>query len=218
MRQTRKETAWKKSRKFGDVKGGRKRVRLADNIFERKHSMLPPSENEETPIFIADNSSRDLYFPVTVDEIKEFLGRLPKEHTENITHIWLRKMTNKEYEKEGRFQGVFICGNGVNLIILYPFSKSLEMNFGDKKPSNKTLKWYAAFEPELIYKNGNWILNWTEDKIKRYYLEGLLLFEIGSQLDSVYRRFWSKANGKKTEDFAGDYAFCWGNELRNEAE
>lgn len=41
MKQNRKETAWKKSRKFGDVKGGRKWPKIADNIFNRKHNLLP---------------------------------------------------------------------------------------------------------------------------------------------------------------------------------
>ena len=219
MGQTRKETAWKKSRKFGDVKGGRKRPKLADNIFNRQHNFSAPSENEETPIFIVDNSSRDLYFPVSVDEIKQFLNKLPSEHTENLTHIWLRKMTNKEYEKEGSFQGCFICGSGVNLIVLYPFPTDLKMEFGNKKPSNKTLKWYSAYEPELIHSNGNWILKWTEEKIKRYYLEGLLLHEIGHQVDSVYKRYWSSSYKKqRAENYADNFAYYWGNEIRNEIE
>ena len=75
MRQTRKETAWKKSRKFGDVKGGRKRPKLADNIFSRQHNFQAPSTGEETPIFMLDNPSRDLFFPITIVEIKE-LGNI----------------------------------------------------------------------------------------------------------------------------------------------
>ncbi len=215
MKQTRKETAWKKSRKFGDVKGGRKWAKLTDNIFNRQHNFLPPSENEKTPIYIVDNSSRELYFPITVQEIKDFISKLPKEHTKNITHIWLRKMKKKDYEKEGRIQGCFICGSGVNLIVIYPFPTDLKMYFGKKKPSNKILKWYSKYEPELVQSNGEWFLKWTEDKIKRYYLEGLLLHEIGHQIDSVYQRYWS-ANYKKqkAENFADNYAYYWGNELR----
>ncbi len=219
MRQSRKETAWKKSRKFGDVKGGRKRPKLADNIFNRQHNFSTPSENEQTPIFISDNPSKDLFFPVTVEEIKEFMNKLPSEHTENITHIWLRKMTNKELKKEGSIQGCFICGGGVNLIVLYPFPNDLNMNFGTKKPPNKALKWYSAFEPELIHANGNWTLKWTEEKIKKYYLEGLLLHEIGHQMDSVYKRYWS-SNYKKqrAENFADNFAYYWGNEIRNQVD
>jgi hypothetical protein len=219
MRQTRKETAWKKSRKFGDVKGGRKWPKLADKIFNRQHNLLPPTDDEETPIFIVDNPSRDLYFPVTVEEIKEFLNKLPLEHTENLTHIWLRKMTNKEYEKDGSFQGCFICGSGVNLIVLYPFPTKLKMEFGNKKPSNKTLKWYSVYEPELIHSNGNWTLKWTEEKIKKYYLEGLLLHEIGHQMDSAYQRYWSpRYKKKRAENYADNFAYYWGNEVRNEIE
>ena len=63
--QSRKDTAWKKSRKFGDVKGGRMRPKLADNIFARAHSIQRPSEGEELPIFITDNPSRDYFFPIS---------------------------------------------------------------------------------------------------------------------------------------------------------
>ncbi|MBX2842199.1 MAG: hypothetical protein KTR26_10525 [Flammeovirgaceae bacterium] len=213
----RKETAWKKNRKFGDVKGGRKWPKLADNIFNRQHDLLPPSENEDTPIYIHENPSRDFFFPVTIDEIKNFLKKLPKEQTENLTHIWLRKMATKEFEKEGSFQGCFICGRDVNLIVLYPFPKDLKMKLGKKKPAKKILKWYSAFCPELLQENGKWILKWTEQNIKNYYLEGLLLHEIGHQIDSFYKRYWSKNYSKqKAENFADNYAFYWGDKIRNE--
>ncbi len=37
--QTRKETAWKRNRKLGDVKGGRTQPKITDNIFARVHSL-----------------------------------------------------------------------------------------------------------------------------------------------------------------------------------
>ena len=91
-------------------------------------------------------------------------------------------------KKKEVFRDCFICGSGVNLIVLYPFPTDLKMEFGNRKPTNKTLKWYSAYEPELIHSNGNWTLKWTEEKIKRYYLEGLLIHEIGHQMDSVYQK------------------------------
>ncbi len=195
MAQSRKETAWKKSRKFGDVKGGRVRPKLADKIFNRQHNFLPPCDNEQTPIFIVDNPSRDFYFPVSVAEIEEFLTQLPISHTEHLTHIWLRKMKKKEYEKEESHQGCFICGSGVNLIVLYPFPIDLQMNFGKKKPAERILKWYSAYEPKLIYKGGNWLLQWTKEGIKKY---------------SNYKN--------RGENYADNYAYYWGHQLRTQYE
>ena len=194
------------------------RPKLADNIFNRQHNLTAPKENDETPIFIKKNPSRDFYFPVSIEEIKIFLNKLPKEHTENLTHVWLRKMTKKEYEKEGNVQGCFICGGGVNLIVLYPFPIDMKMKFGKKKPVNKIIKWYSQYNPELVEENGNWYLFWTEDKIKQYYLEGLLLHEIGHKMDSYYQKYWSKKYKKKAEKFADNFAYYWGDKIRNEIE
>ena len=93
--QTRKHTAWKKNRKFGDVMGGRQRPKLADNIFNRQHSLTAPDKGQEMPIFVVDNPSRDFYFPVTVDEVKETFGRLPKDHTDHLTHVWFQKLKRR---------------------------------------------------------------------------------------------------------------------------
>lgn len=192
---------------------------MTDNIFNRLHNLQATNENEATPIFIKDNPSRDFFFPVSIEEIEAFLEKLPHKHTEYLTHIWLRKMTKKEYEKENKIQGCFICGSGVNLIVLYPFSRDLKMTFGNKKPDRKILKWYSKYEPELVENAGNWELIWTEEKIKRYYLEGLLLHEIGHKVDSVYERFWSQSYEKsKAEKFADNFAYYWGNKIRNEFE
>lgn len=66
----RKQTAWKKSRKFGDIYGGRERPKMTvgvptggNRIFRRAHSILPPSPLDKLPIYIVDNPSRDFFFP-----------------------------------------------------------------------------------------------------------------------------------------------------------
>ncbi|BDD12099.1 hypothetical protein FUAX_45310 (plasmid) [Fulvitalea axinellae] len=218
MKQSRKETAWKKSRKFGDVKGGRMRPKLTDNIFNRLHSFEAPEEGESSPIYILDNPSRDFFFPVTVEEIKEFISKLPKDHIRSLTHIWLRRISKNEFQKNKGIQGCFICGSGVNLIVLYPFPIDLKIKFGLKKPSNKILKWYSEFKPELIHEQGEWKLKWINEGLKRYYLEGLLLHEIGHKVESYSKRFWSKSSNNKCENFADNYAYYWGDKIRKEIE
>jgi hypothetical protein len=211
MNISRKETAWKKNRKFGDVKGGRTFPKITDRIFNRKHSLRKPSPTDELPIFIKDNPSKDFYFPVTENEILERLTKLPTEHREKITHIWLRKVKKDDYEKHETFQGMFICGSGVNLIILSAFPTNLRMIFGNTKPTKRTLKLYSEWTHDLRFdeKKKVWFLQWKTETIRDYYLNSLLLHEIGHFVDFMFQRIWSKANSKKVEDFADNYARVW---------
>ena len=91
---TNKRTAWKKNREFGDIMGGRCRRKLDGNVFLRLHSFSPPTEFDELPVIVADNPSRDYYFPVSPDEIKAALVNLP--NSDIVTHVWLRKHNKKE--------------------------------------------------------------------------------------------------------------------------
>lgn len=208
---SRKETAWKKNRKFGDVKGGRKFPKITDRIFNRKHSLKKPNPTDELPIFIKDNPSKDFYFPVTEDEILKRINHLPIEHQNKITHIWLRKVKKDDYENLETFQGMFICGSGVNLVVLSAFPKDLRMIFGKAKPNKRILKFYSEWTQDLRFdeKKKVWFLQWNTEAIQDYYLNSLLLHEVGHFVDFMFHRIWSKANEKQKEDFADNYARIW---------
>ena len=215
MTVSRKETAWKKSRNFGDVKGGRTFPKIANRIFNRKHLLHKPSKNDELPIFIKDNPSKDFFFPVNETEILERLNQLPIEHRENITHIWLKRVDKEDYQNNDSFQGMFICGSGVNLIVLSAFPKDLKMIFGTKKPLKKEVNLYSNWCQDLRFdeKEKVWFLQWESEKVRDYYLNSLLLHEIGHFVESVYERFWSKSDERKRENFADNFARIW--HLRN---
>lgn len=212
--QNRKQTAYKKSRKFGDVMGGRMRPKLTDNIHKRAHNLLPPAENQEKPIFILENPSKDFYFPITVEDVKFVLSKLPTEHTEFLTHIWFKKVKKKDYLNGDTLQAEFIAGGGVYLIKMYAFSVNNQMLFGKTKPSNKALTFYKPYCTNLQHNEQGWFLQWDPAKLKQYFLEKLLLHEIGHCVDYVYERSWSKANTKQVEDFADNYAMLWCNKVR----
>lgn len=214
MNQNRKETAWKKNRKFGDIHGGRTKLKCADRIFKRQHNLLSPTDGQETPIFIIENPSRDFYFPVTSTEIKETLKKLPIQHTKYLTHIWLDKVKKSEYHKGETVQGEFICGNKVYLIKLYPVPTNNKMLFGQAKPTSKQLSFYKQYCTDLQHDKNGWYLQWTTESYKKYYLEKLLLHEIGHCVDYIYQRHWSKANLKQVEDFADNYAVIWSNKIK----
>jgi hypothetical protein len=212
---SRKETAWKKNRKFGDVKGGRTFPKITNRIFNRQHSLQKPNENDELPIFFKDNPSKDFYFPIEETEVLERINQLPIEHRENITHIWLKKVDKEDYQKGDSLQGMFICGSGVNLIVLSAFPKNLKMIFGAQKPLKKELNLYSNWCRNLRFdeKKNVWYLKWEVEKVRDYYLNFLLLHELGHFVESVYQSFWSKANERKSENFADNFARIW--HLRN---
>ncbi len=214
MIQNRKETAWKKNRKFGDIHGGRNRLKCTDGFFKRFHNLQPPSEKDDRPIFLVENPSKDFYFPASVKEIKETLEKLPKGHTKILTHIWLDKVKKKDYLSGETLQGEFICGSKVYLIKLYAVPVDNKMLFGKKKPSNKQLSFYKPYCTDLQHEKDGWYLQWTPELMKKYFLEKLLLHEIGHCVDFVYQRHWSKANNKQVEDFADNYAVIWSNNVR----
>lgn len=213
---SRKETAWKKSRKFGDIKGGRENYKWLNSIFNRLHNLEPLTGDVDIPVFIIDNPSRDFFFPVTVEDIKDQLARLPDFQVRWLSYIWLRKQSQKDYESEDSFQGCYIWGRDVQLITLYSFPNDLRMNFGKKKPKQSTLNWYKAYCTRLFEEQGRWYLQWTKDEIKDYYLNGLLLHEIGHHVDTIYK--YRKASKAKAEKWAGGYAIYWANKLREQVK
>lgn len=209
---SKKETAWKKSRKFGDIKGGRKGMKWYNSILNRFHNLELPQEWEDAPIYIQDNPSRDFYFPVSIQDIKDFLTKFHEFQAHEISYVWLRKQSHKEYESEDSLQGCYVWGENVRLIVLYSFPKDNKMSFGKKKPSPKVLRWYKDYCTNLIEEKDNWYLQWSKIEIKEYYLNGLLLHEIGHHIDKNYK--YSKASQSKAEKWADNYSFYWANKLR----
>lgn len=201
----RKRTPWKKSRKFGDIYGGRQRLRLSDNIFARAHNLKKPSEFDGLPILIEDNPSRDFFFPISAQEAERAMKALPKKDYTGITHIWLRRIKKSDYEKGQLPLAEFICGSGVRLILLYPFPKDMKMVLGKKKPSSRFLKELKKWNASIEFIKGGWIAKWDIASLQSWYINGLLYHEVGHHVD-WYNRHWSKANSKKLEEFAEQYA------------
>ena len=161
-----KQTAWKKNREFGDIMGGRQRLKLEDNVFAREHSFHAPTEFDEVPILVADNTSRDYYFPVTPDEVKAALSSLP--NSDVVTHIWLRKHNKK---RDSIIE--WIKGSGVSLITLCPLLKDNRHFMGKKKPLEKDIRWYRPYAQVVEMEDG-WYAVFTDTSAKEFYLKKLI--------------------------------------------
>ncbi|KAA3605546.1 MAG: hypothetical protein DWQ01_19715 [Planctomycetota bacterium] len=199
---SRKHTAWRKNRKLGDVYGGRARPKLADQIFRRAHSLSPPGLDQQTPILIEDNPSRDYFFPLNGEECLQALKALPAGHTKGITHLWLKRQNPK-----GSPLAEFICGRGVHLVVMYSWRKDMNLWLGRRKPSGRVAKEYARFGAEPFYRKGGWHANFSLDNLRRYFVE-VLFHEVGHHVD-FFHRHWSKANVAEREEFADQYAMSF---------
>lgn len=176
-----KQTAWKKNRRFGDKMGGRMRLKLHDNIFKREHSFNAPSDLDETPIYMVENTSRDYYFPIDTDDIKDVLNKYPSDETEFITHIWLRK--HIPHNPKHDTLASYIWGSGVYLMCLYPIRKDGTHYIVKKKPIGKTLHEYEKYA-KIIEKKDGYYVQFTDETAKKYYLEILLPYCING-LNSI---------------------------------
>lgn len=202
----RKATAWKKNRQLGDIAGGRRRLKLENNILRREHSFTAPSLQEEIPILMQDNPSRNFYFPITAIEARDYLRTFPTENIEEITHLWLKRLKVKEYDLPDRPLAEYIWGSRVHLIVLYPWARNGLLHFGNRRPSAGVLRQYKHWATDLIEKDGVWCLRWTKEAVRDFYFTGLLAHEVGHHCDP--NRF-SRANKKRREETAEQYALRW---------
>ncbi len=202
-RMNRKETAWRKNRKFGDVHGGRGAPKLADNTFSRAHSLSPPDPHQELPILMVDNPSSDYLFPLDGEECLRALESLPPDHREGITHLWLRRSTAST-RRRGQPLAEFICGRGVRLITMYAWPKDLRLCLGRDKPTGKVANEYGRFDAAPFRERGWWYVQFEMPGLRRFWTE-ILFHEVGHHVD-WYQRHWSKANRKQAEEYADQYA------------
>lgn len=201
----RKETAWRKNRRFGDWHGGRVRPRLSDGIFQRLHALHRPDAGDVLPLLIEENPSRDFFFPVDGAETLEALRALPATDTAEITHVWLRRVRKTDYVAGALPLASFTCGSGVRLITMYPWPLDRTLRLGRRKPAKSRVREYAKFEAEPVQEKGRWCFRFSEAGLRRFWVEHLLFHEVGHHVD-WYRRRWSGANGRACEEAADQYA------------
>ena len=101
-----------------------------DGIIRSAYSLSAPSEFDQTPIFLSDNTSRD-FFPVTPDEVREELDQFPQDDTQSITHIWFCKHSDED------IQAYVAVGRGAVAVVMYPMRKNLIIDLGNRRLSGR---------------------------------------------------------------------------------
>lgn len=198
---SKKHTAWKKNRQFGDSYGRAAFVRIQKIYIPYTH--LPaPQPGIELPQLIENKPHRDFFFPVTGAEVLERIRQLPKDHTEGLSHVWLR---HQRRDQQRDCFGSYCTGPGYRAIVLNPWPRSLQWDLGEQLHDGWK-KWALSHNAVVKRSRGRWYATFTMEQSRRFYLDDLILHEVGHHVDGRWR---SAANRKQLEDFAEQYAVKW---------
>jgi hypothetical protein len=181
------------------VKRGRRRS------YERS-SFLPPEDwHEPTGTggvnfrVVVQSPGPGYRHVLTPAEIRDRLSVLPPHMLQPLEVVQLSRMTNKKR----RFPCYGMQWGGT--LYLYPAEENLVEYFnGPPKPAQHIeAKMYGG--RWLADASGQWKLVWTEDAIKDFYLNNVLLHELGHLLDNRNRSYVNRE--RFAEWFAIEYGF-----------
>ena len=138
---------------------------------------------------------------VTKDEVRERLAEFPAEWLHGLDVVQFASMTKKKQRSPcyGLQWG--------STIYLYPIEENLVEHFGaPPKPAQVIeAKMYGGVWADQG--NGYWTLSWTEATIKDFFLNNVLIHELGHLLDN--RNTTSKQRERYAEWFAIRYGYQW---------
>ena len=196
----------RRNKNIGKTQGGR----VKDGSASEKSSRLFPrhiwarlsnEEIEEGYIVIEDNPSRDYFHPVTEDEIRKTLDRMPNKLTEHLRAVVMPRMTVSDKRRGVEARRRYSC------IILNPFPCSLRVFWSATPPQKRAVQHYEPWNTRWEEHEEGWFQAWDLDDLKTYYLFHLLLHELGH-----INQPWFNSPMRR-EEFAEDFALTWARKL-----
>ena len=160
-----------------------KRIRVSTAA--RTSEFLPPEDWHEPGIGPSDGFRVIRQSPgpgydhaVTPDEVRERLEALPGWMLESLEVVQLSRMTRKKQ--------TFPCYGMQwgNSLYLYPIEESLIEEFS-KPPKPSVFNEARMFGGRWVHLGGSqWQLHWTESTLRDFYLNNILIHELGHLLDT----------------------------------
>lgn len=147
--------------------------------------------------YVVKNAGRGYMHAVTVEEVRDRLQQLPRQFVEPLEVIQFSPMTNK--------RKLFPCYGmqwGAN-VYLYPIEASLVERYY-RPPKPEQIVEAKMFGGVWSQADGFHLLTWTPQAIKDFYLNNVLIHEIGHVLDH------RNTNSEQRERFAIWFAIEYG--------
>jgi hypothetical protein len=143
--------------------------------------------------YIIDPPPKGYVYPCTIDDIRAKFGELSPKTLRNIFVIHLCNQVKMNPGVDAH-----IC-DGTDIRI-YPVPEKLRWNYGWNKPSPAFAQERLEFGAYWRLIDDEWWLCWDKDLLKDYFLNHVLMHEIGHSLDNVHRG--TNAGEKLAEAFA----------------
>ena len=122
--------------------------------------------------FVEQNPGEGYVHPVTVDEVQDRLRQIPERFTQHLEVIQFSRMTRK--------RALFPC-YGMQwgpTVYLYPIEESLTETYV-RAPRPEQIIEARMFGGKWTQQGRVWQLTWTPETIKDFYLNNVLIHEVG---------------------------------------
>jgi hypothetical protein len=156
-----------------------------------------PDEHTETR-YIRQRAGDGFIHPLTVDEVRARVAHLPSEFTRGIEVIQFSQMTRKR-----QLFPLYGMQWGPN-IYLYPIEASLTETY-HRPPRPEQLIEAGMFGGNWSRAGNKWTLSWTLEAIRDFYLNNVLIHEIGHVNDQ--RNTNPVARERYANWFATEYGY-----------
>lgn len=175
----------------------RRRPGRADSsTFSAPETWHNPLDRKEIE-YVVEHAGAGYRHVVTSAEVAERLALLPREFVRQVEVVQLSGITRK--------RKLFPCYGmqwGPN-VYLYPMEESLRETYYTP-PRPQSLIETRMYGGQWIEGHGVWYLQWTEAAIRDFYLNNVLIHEVGHVLDQRNRR------SKDREQYANWFAIEYG--------
>lgn len=129
--------------------------------------------------YIVDPPPKGYVYPCEVQDIREKLETIKPEMLRNVAVIHLCNQVKMNPGVDAH-----IIENSV--IRIYPVPEKLRWRYGRRKPNPAECQERIEFGAYWQKIDDQWFLRWDRDSLKQYFLDHILLHEIGHSLDDLY--------------------------------
>ena len=171
----------------------------ADRVNENRppDAIVTPRKDVSVPVYMS--SLQDGFVrPFTVEDVRTVLCDVPAEHLEGLAGVFLLGGTAKQRRSRRFKYGLY----GDSRIYLHPLAERFIEQRWNTPPKPSVVREYTRFGASFVQESGDWILRFSLDSLRLFYLYDVLLHEIGHHVERYVRPRPSAASERYATWFA----------------